>query len=829
MHDLLTRIVSPMGGPNLETLSRAVARKVVLVTGASFGIGEASARKLGAAGATVVLLARSAERLETLAHEIRSRGGVAHAYPVDLSDTNAVAATARAILAEHGHVDVVVNNAGKSIRRSLALSYDRFHDVRRTADVNYLGPVQLLLALLPSMRARKQGHIVNVSTVGARVPPGPRWGAYQASKSAFDVWLRSAAAEVRGDGVTVSSIYMSLVHTRMSAPTKGFRYLPGLAPEQAADLVCRAIAMRPPIIAPWWVAPAELAGNVFRRPIERALAATFRFTRDTVSARGGRPAELEQPLSIGWEAVRAMAKAGVLTPKSPARAPAMLAALRFGASPAMACALAAARDPESVAIADEGGTETFAELCARSRALASALHATYGVGKERGLAVMCRNHRGFVEAALAASWLGADLVLVNTEFPGPELSHALTHHRFGAAIFDAEFATRFSEARYAGPRIVAWHDGAAHDDVTLDALVANAKGAPPRPTRQGRFVILTSGTTGAPKAAPRVPSAAALAGPIATILSKLGLRSKDPIYVAPPLFHGFGFAYLGLALVLGSPLVLRRRFDAEAMLGAIEAHRAAVVLAVPVMLDRLLALPDETRARYDTSSLRAVLSGGAPLSPTLALRFMDVFGDLLFNLYGSTETGFGAIAEPADLRAAPGTVGRPPLGTTLKILDAHRAEVAPSATGSVFVGGPLAFGGYAGGGSKESVRGMLNTGDLGHMDEFGRLFIVGRQDDMIVSGGENVFPAEIEAVLSSHPDVADVAVLGVSDADYGQRLRAFVVPRAGATLSEDDVRGWVKRHVARYKVPRDVVFLDALPRNATGKVVRAKLAQQATS
>jgi NAD(P)-dependent dehydrogenase (short-subunit alcohol dehydrogenase family) len=272
----LSRLVDPRGGPSPAALRAAVAGQIVLVTGASYGIGEASARKLAAAGATVLLVARSQARLDALAAELGAAGGTAHPYAADLADPAAAAALGARLLERHGHVDIIVNNAGKSIRRSIARSYDRFHDFERTIGVNYLGPVRLLLTLLPSLRRRRRGHIVNVSTVGVRIPPAPRWAAYQASKSAFDVWLRSVAVEVRADGVTVSTIYMSLVHTRMSAPTAAFRNSPGLAPEEAADLVARAIVERPRTIAPWWLTPAALLAGVARGPLEAAMGVLFR-------------------------------------------------------------------------------------------------------------------------------------------------------------------------------------------------------------------------------------------------------------------------------------------------------------------------------------------------------------------------------------------------------------------------------------------------------------------------------------------------------------------------------------------------------------------------
>jgi fatty-acyl-CoA synthase len=525
---------------------------------------------------------------------------------------------------------------------------------------------------------------------------------------------------------------------------------------------------------------------------------------------------------IGLLGLRALASAGVLSPVRPDRLARMLAALRLGVGPATACAAAAARHPAHPALIDERGPLTFEQIDRRGAAVASALREELGVGPDRGLAVMCRNHRGFLDATLAASRLGADLLLLNTEFPGPQLEQVLARETLGAAVMDQEFSHVFDDADYDGPRVLAWHDGEP-GETTLDALIARGGGSPPAPRRQGRIVILTSGTTGTPKGAPRSPSLRALIGPGTTLLSKVPLHAREPMFVAPPFFHGFGLAYLGTGMFLGSTIVARRRFDPEATLAAIAEHGITTLIAVPVMLQRILELPEPTRRRYDTSSLRVVISAASALSADLSAAFMDAFGEVVYNLYGSTETGFGAIAGPSDLRAAPGTVGRPPFGTTLKILDDDGAEVAPGETGRIFVGGEMVFEGYSGGGSKETIDGLMSTGDLGHLDDEGRLFIGGREDDMIVSGGENVFPQEVEDVLARHDGVADVAVVGVDDEQFGQRLAAFVVKAPGADPTDDELKAYLKANLARYKVPRDIAFVDELPRNPTGKVLRSRL------
>jgi fatty-acyl-CoA synthase len=277
--------------------------------------------------------------------------------------------------------------------------------------------------------------------------------------------------------------------------------------------------------------------------------------------------------------------------------------------------------------------------------------------------------------------------------------------------------------------------------------------------------------------------------------------------------------------LLGSTFVLRRKFDPEECLAEVARHRCDSLIVVPVMMQRILELPEETRRKYDVSSLKAVCASGSAVSGDLARKWMEAFGDTLYNLYGSTEVAWATIATPEDMRVAPGTAGRPPRGTVVRLYDERGREVPPGATGRIFVGNEMLFEGYTGGGSKDVIDGLMSTGDVGRMDEQGRLFVEGRDDEMIVSGGENVFPQEVEDLLARHEAVEEAAAIGVDDKDFGQRLRAFVVTRKGASVTDDELKAYVKQRLARYKVPREVVFVQALPRNATGKVVKRELAK----
>ncbi|MBF8189480.1 AMP-binding protein [Nonomuraea sp. K274] len=504
---------------------------------------------------------------------------------------------------------------------------------------------------------------------------------------------------------------------------------------------------------------------------------------------------------FGVEAVAALTRNGLLRPVPPAALARVVEAYRhFHLTPAAGVAIGAVRWPDRAAVVDEKGSLTFAELDARAAALAAGLSRRFGVGPGRTVAVMWPNDRGFVEAITAVSRLGADLLPLNTGLAGPRLRDLLEREEVDTLIA----APDLPPVDFAGPR--------AGD---LDELV-RAGGVPPDPPRRpGRLVLLTSGTTGAPKGAPRRLSVAGLAEPFISMLSTVPLRSGEPMLIAPPLFHGLGLLWYGAALLLGCPVVLMRRFDPDAVLDALAAHRVGALVAVPIMLSRLLEQP----ARL-LPDLRVVVCGGAALRPDLATGFMDAYGDVLYNLYGSTEAGWAALATPEELRAAPDTVGRPPRGATVRIAGPGGGEQPTGEVGRVLVGGGLTFGGGA--------NGLLSTGDLGHRDARGLLFIDGRDDDMIVSGGENVFPQEVENFLARHPGVADVAVLGVPDEEYGQRLAAYVVQEEDAALSAEELKRAVKAELAGFKVPRDVEFVTSVPRNPTGKVDRGRLTNEST-
>ncbi len=521
--------------------------------------------------------------------------------------------------------------------------------------------------------------------------------------------------------------------------------------------------------------------------------------------------------------LRTLTAAGLVRPTRPDRLMGSAWAFaRFGATPAAGYAASALRFPDATAIIDDSGTLTFQQVHERSNAIARALRQD-GVREGDGVGIMVRNHRGWVESVVACSKLGADALFLNTSFSGPQLADVTRREDPAALVYDDEFAAILGQAGEGRRRYAAWSHDAAGTDRSLQELARTGRTSDlPPPGRTGKAIILTSGTTGTPKGASRGQPKSL--DPAAALLARIPLKARGRTLIAAPLFHAWGFAHFTLGMALSSTLVFKRKFDPEAILSLAARHECSALVAVPVMLQRILELPAATLRAYDCSKLRVVAVSGSALPAAVSERWMDVFGENLYNLYGSTEVAWATIATPRDLREAPGTAGRPPFGTVVRIYDdADRPLTEPGATGRIFVGNEMQFEGYTGGGGKDVLDGLMSSGDVGHFDASGRLFIDGRDDDMIVSGGENVFPGEVEDLLHGHPAIAEAAVFGVEDARFGQRLRAVVVLRSGHELDSRGVQDHVRRNLAAYKIPRDVDFVSELPRTSTGKVLKRDL------
>lgn len=533
---------------------------------------------------------------------------------------------------------------------------------------------------------------------------------------------------------------------------------------------------------------------------------------------GGEPSKQVTTL---LRAGQLLVQRGIVRPMRPDKLARLILPLRqWGISIPTGYAIGAIRHPDRPAVIDERGALSYAEFDLRTTRLAHGLR-EQGLRSGDRAGLLCRNHHGFLEAIVACAKIGVDVVLLNTGLSRQQLTQVVPEQRIALLVLDEEFVEHVAGLPEGLPKLLAWTDGST-DHATLEHLIGRSPASSlPRQDRHARMIVLTSGTTGTPKGARR-PDPSSLM-PVASLLSMLPLRAGERTLITSPIFHTWGLAAFQLAAVLGSTLVLRRKFDAQQTLITIQRHQCSSMFAVPVMLQRILDLPEHQRRPYDHSSLQAVACSGSALTAPLAKRFQQEFGPVLYNFYGSTEVSWASIATPDDLREAPGTAGRPPLGTEVRVLDEHGAPLPTGQRGRIFVGNAMLFDGYTNGSGRERRNGLMSTGDLGHFDEAGRLFVDGREDDMVISGGENLYPQEVEDVIAALPEVTEVAVTGVPDDEFGNRLAAYVVLRDGQQLDADSIRDHVRGKLASFSVPRDVVFLDALPRNATGKVVAREL------
>jgi len=520
-------------------------------------------------------------------------------------------------------------------------------------------------------------------------------------------------------------------------------------------------------------------------------------------------------------------RSGVVAPELPHRAAQIaLAFERYGIIGGV-IATAAIRHGGDIAVIDERGELTFDELDGRSNALANAWRER-GLEAGDGVAIVARNHCGLLEAVFAAAKCGAKIILLNTSFAGPQIREVAGREGTDLLVYDNEYAGVLAGIDPPRGRWRAWVDGRQRrrETDTLEFLIDGAsRKPPPKPSAGPRITILTSGTTGAPKGAARgEPRSLGLLG---GLLSKVPYRPREVTELSVPMFHALGLTQAMVAVGLGSTLIVRRRFDPEATVESTARYGATAVVLVPVMLRRILDLGDQTvSARLRPGPLRIIFVSGSALGVDLAKRTMAAFGPVLYNLYGSTEVAYATIATPEDLESEPGCAGRVVRGSVVKILDEQGREVARGRRGRIFVANSSQFEGYTGGETKAEVGGLMSSGDVGHFDADGRLFVDGRDDEMIISGGENVFPAEIEELLAAHEGIEEAAVIGVDDERFGQRLKAFVVVRDGVQLTQDDVKDFVRHNLAGYKTPREVAFVDELPRNPTGKVLKRELHRQ---
>src|SRR5690606_37391152 len=468
--------------------------------------------------------------------------------------------------------------------------------------------------------------------------------------------------------------------------------------------------------------------------------------------------------------------------------------------------------PDRPALVDERGELTYKELDDQSTAVARGLQAA-GITEGTVVAVLARDHRGLLMSKIAAGKLGARIALMNTGFAKPQFAEVCAREKVQAVLHDSEFLGLLDALPPELPRYLTWVDEGTEVPEgarTFDDLIAeNSTEELPPPSQPGGFIILTSGTTGLPKGAPRTK-----VSPFATaqFLDRMPFQKYDTMVIVSPIFHSTGLGTWLIGSILANKIVVRRRFDAEATLKMVADHKADILVAVPTMLHRMVELPKEVHDKYDTSSLKAIILAGSALSPELSIRAAEVFGPVVHNLYGSTEVAIATVAKPEELAIAPGTVGKPPVTCDVRLYDENDQRIqGNNITGRIFVRSGAPFEGYTAGRHKLIIDGYMCPGDMGHFQDQGLLVVDGRDDDMIVSGGENVYPQEVENLLLERDDVFDAAVVGVDDVEFGKRLRAFIVPEPGKPQPDpEEVKAYVKSNLARYKVPRDVIFLDDL-------------------
>jgi fatty-acyl-CoA synthase len=525
--------------------------------------------------------------------------------------------------------------------------------------------------------------------------------------------------------------------------------------------------------------------------------------------------------------LRKIIESGTFRLENPLNYAAMAADIGRWGEIGMLPAFNARRTPDRAAIIDDEGSFTYKELDEAANAVAHGLLAK-GVRGGDGVAILARNHRWFAVAQFGCARVGARIILLNSSFSGPQIKEVSDREGAKLIIYDDEYTEDVSKAKPPLGKLRALDttpdsdESSGSTDETLANLVAaNSKAPAPKASKHSSIIILTSGTTGTPKGANR--SLPPTLAPIGGILSHVPFKSNEVTSLPAPMFHALGFLHATIGMFLGSTLVLHSKFKPDQVFEDIEKHKVTAVVVVPVMLSRMLDALDKLDSKPDLSSLRIIFVSGSALGADVAERALKDIGPVVYNMYGSTEIAFATIAGPEHLKYDSTTAGPPVKGVKVRIYDDNGKELPQGDVGRIFVGTSFPFEGYTGGGGKQIIDGLLSSGDVGYFDEKGLLFISGRDDEMIVSGGENVFPAEVEDCISGHPDVVEATAIGVEDKEWGHRLRAFVVKKDNANVTEDTIKKHVKDQLAKYKVPREVIFLDELPRNPTGKILKREL------
>jgi acyl-CoA synthetase (AMP-forming)/AMP-acid ligase II len=484
--------------------------------------------------------------------------------------------------------------------------------------------------------------------------------------------------------------------------------------------------------------------------------------------------------------------------------------------------------PDRPAVIDGERTMSWRAYHEARNRLAHAL-AELGLAAGEHVAIYSDNALEVLLASAAARALGLIAVPVNHRLTAEEVAYILDDADAVAAFVGDAFVPTLERVRTGAPRlrhVVLLGAERRPWAVPLDALLARGRPDPPA-TRPGLggSMIYTAGTTGRPKGARRRASDPAVVLPR---LAALDCVAPDDVHlVAGPLYHSAPGGFAQFAHALGQTVVVMRRFDAEEALRAIERHRCTTTFMAPTLLKRLVDLPPATRARYDVSSMRSIVVAAAPCPMRVKEAVLAWFGPVLYEFYGSTELGVNTVLAPHDMLRKPHSCGRAAPGTELAVLDEAGRPLPPGQPGELHVRrNEGMFDGYYknADATRQTERGdWLSVGDVAWMDDEGFVYICDRKRDMIISGGVNIYPAEIEDVLHRHPAVEDVAVFGVPDEEWGERVHAAIKPREGVHLGTDDVRAFARQHMADYKVPREVSFHQDFPRDAAGKLIKRLL------
>ncbi len=502
----------------------------------------------------------------------------------------------------------------------------------------------------------------------------------------------------------------------------------------------------------------------------------------------------------------------------------------------------AANQPDKMAVIDDRGdgsvrTRTYAELERRSNQLAHVLMA-HGLRPGDKLVWCGQNSVGAIEAVNAARKVGATAVPLNYRLSDEEAAYVTDHSDAKIVYVDHAYASLFERIRADVPQVetVLVFDGPAPPDmVTVDPLIEAAEGDPVVPPDEddepgSATMIYTSGTTGKPKGAYRrriTNSEQSVA-----MLGFIGYRPDDVYLTTGPLYHSGPGGFMAIALAMGQTIVLQYKFDPEDWLRLVETYRCTSTFAAPTPIRMICNLPGEVVERYDRSSMRVMIANAAPWSFALKQRYVATFPpESLFEIYGSTELGVNTILRPEDQMRKPGSCGKEAPMVEIRLYDVDGSIVTgtgPEATGELYVRSPSVFNDYYKQHDKfeEDHRdGFQTVGDIAYRDDEGFLYICDRKKDMIISGGMNIYPAEIEAALEQHPDVYEAAVFGVPSEEWGESVHAVVVKRPGSDLDDTAVIAHAREHLAHYKVPRTLSWMDELPKTGSGKVLKRELRQ----